>query len=122
VLPVQIAAEVKGFDPRRTSIKTAGRLERFSSSPRRRPGAGDGLTVTEDNAERIGVVMNTGGGGVGLVEREARCCGTGPRRVSPLFSYDDAQHRRVPIPIRWPARAAIRPYLCGRAASTMRCG
>jgi 3-oxoacyl-[acyl-carrier-protein] synthase II len=89
-LPVQIAAEVKGFD---SSLyfdgKTAGRLERFTQfalAAATQALRDAGLTVTEDNAERIGVVMNTGGGGVGLVEREtAVLAERGPRRVSPLF-------------------------------------
>src|SRR5512134_2189794 len=89
-LPVQIAAEVKGFDSSPyVDSKTAGRLERFTQfalAAATQALRDAGLTVTEDNAERIGVVMNTGGGGVGLVEREtAVLAERGPRRVSPLF-------------------------------------
>jgi 3-oxoacyl-[acyl-carrier-protein] synthase II len=87
---VQIASEVKGFDPTRyTDARTAGRLERFTQfalAAATDALADAGLTVTEENADRIGVVMNTGGGGVGLVERETMVLAErGPRRVSPLF-------------------------------------
>jgi 3-oxoacyl-[acyl-carrier-protein] synthase II len=89
-LPVQIAAEVRGFDATPyVDAKTAGRLERFTQfalAAAAQALADAGLAVTDDNAERIGVVMNTGGGGVGLVEREtAVLAGRGARRVSPLF-------------------------------------
>lgn len=89
-MPVQIAAEVKGFDPSPyMDAKAAGRLERFtqfSLAASMQALADAALNVTEDNAERIGVVMNTGGGGVGLVERETGVLAErGLRRVSPLF-------------------------------------
>jgi 3-oxoacyl-[acyl-carrier-protein] synthase II len=89
-MPVQIAAEVKGFDPAPyMDARAAGRLERFtqfSLAVAMQALADAALTVTEDNAERIGVVMNTGGGGVGLVERETGVLAErGLRRVSPLF-------------------------------------
>jgi 3-oxoacyl-[acyl-carrier-protein] synthase II len=90
VLPVQIAAEVKGFDPALyLDAKAASRLERFtqfSLAAATEALRDAGLAVTDENAERIGVVMNTGGGGIGLVEREtAVLAERGPRRVSPLF-------------------------------------
>jgi 3-oxoacyl-[acyl-carrier-protein] synthase II len=89
-LPVQIAAEVRGFDPSPyVDAKAASRLERFTLfalAAATQALADAGLTVTEDNADRIGVVMNTGGGGVGLVERETAVLhDRGSRRVSPLF-------------------------------------
>jgi 3-oxoacyl-[acyl-carrier-protein] synthase II len=89
-LPVQIAAEVKGFDPTPyVDAKAASRLERFTQfalAAAAQALADAGVTVDEGNADRIGVVMNTGGGGVGLVERETQLMlERGPRRVSPLF-------------------------------------
>jgi len=89
-LPVQIAAEVRGFDPTRCGDgKMAGRLERFAQfalAAATEALADAGLNPGEAEADRIGVVMNTGGGGVGLVEREkAVMDARGPRRVSPLF-------------------------------------
>ncbi len=89
-LPVQIAAEVKGFDPSRyLDAKMSGRLERFAQfalAAATEALADANLVVAEAEADRIGVVMNTGGGGVGLVEREKAVLDErGPRRVSPLF-------------------------------------
>lgn len=89
-LPVQIAAEVKGFDPTRYAEgKMVGRLElfaQFALAAATEALADAGLNVGEADPDRIGVVMNTGGGGVGLVEREkAMMDERGPRRVSPLF-------------------------------------
>lgn len=89
-LPVQIAAEVKGFDPTPyVDAKSAGRFERFTLfalAAATQALTESGLTVDETNADRIGVVMNTGGGGVGLVERETHLVvERGTRRVSPLF-------------------------------------
>lgn len=89
-LSVQIAAEVKGFDPaQHMDAKSARRLERFAQlalAVSRQAMTDAGITVDETNAERIGVVMNTGGGGTSLVEREKLVLdGKGPNRVSPLF-------------------------------------
>jgi 3-oxoacyl-[acyl-carrier-protein] synthase II len=89
-LAVQIAAEVKGFDPLPyLDAKTAGRLERFAQfavAVSRQALADARLSVDERLADRIGVVMNTGGGGTALVEREKIVLlERGPRRVSPLF-------------------------------------
>jgi 3-oxoacyl-[acyl-carrier-protein] synthase II len=89
-LAVQIAAEVKGFDPaEHMDPKSARRLERFTQLAvvvSRQAMADAGIRVDETNAERIGVVMNTGGGGTSLVEREKLVLeGKGPSRVSPLF-------------------------------------
>lgn len=89
-LPVQIAAEVKGFDPTPyVDAKTASRLERFTQfalAAAAQALADAAVVVDETTADRIGVVMNTGGGGVGLVERETQLMlERGPRRVSPLF-------------------------------------
>ncbi len=89
-LAVQIASEVKNFDPTRyVDAKSASRLERFTQFALAvaTDGLADaGITVEEAEADRIGVVMNTGAGGTSLVERETEVLRQrGPRRVSPLF-------------------------------------
>ncbi len=89
-LSVQIASEVKGFDPTRyLDAKSASRLERFTQfalAASTQALADAGITVNGENGERIGVVMNTGGGGTSLIERETMVLAErGPRRVSPLF-------------------------------------
>lgn len=45
-----------------------------------------GLVVTEDNAERIGVIVGSGIGGLPLIEAtHAELASRGPRRISPFF-------------------------------------
>jgi 3-oxoacyl-[acyl-carrier-protein] synthase II len=45
-----------------------------------------GLTVTEENAERIGVIVGSGIGGLPLIEEtHAELVARGPRRISPFF-------------------------------------
>ena len=45
-----------------------------------------GLTVTEANAERIGVIVGSGIGGLPLIEEtHAELASRGPRRISPFF-------------------------------------
>lgn len=89
-LPVQIAAEVKGFDPTPyADVKTVRRLERFtqfSLAAATDALADAGLQVDEARADRFGVIMNTGGGGMSLVEREMMVLhDRGPQRVSALY-------------------------------------
>ncbi len=89
-LLVQIASEVKNFDPTRyVDAKSASRLERFTQfalGVTIDALADADITVEEAEADRIGVVMNTGAGGTSLVERETEVLRQrGPRRVSPLF-------------------------------------
>ncbi|MBI3969418.1 MAG: beta-ketoacyl-ACP synthase II [Chloroflexi bacterium] len=89
-LATRIAGEVRGFDASRYfEPKLAGRLERFvqfAVAVARQAVADAGLTLGERLSERAGVVMNTGGGGIVAVEREAATIrDRGPRRVSPFF-------------------------------------
>ncbi len=69
--------------------KTARRLERFAQfavAAGKQAIENARLTIDESNAERVGVVMNTGGGGVLKVESEALVYEhKGADRVSPLF-------------------------------------
>jgi 3-oxoacyl-[acyl-carrier-protein] synthase II len=45
-----------------------------------------GIVVTEDNAERIGVIVGSGIGGLPLIEEtHAEMTNRGPRRISPFF-------------------------------------
>jgi 3-oxoacyl-[acyl-carrier-protein] synthase II len=45
-----------------------------------------GLTVTEENADRIGVIVGSGIGGLPLIEEtHAELTARGPRRISPFF-------------------------------------
>src|SRR5215211_5658368 len=104
-LPVKIAAELKGFDPTRYMdrkvARRMGRFAQFAVACSVMALEDAGLAVTEENAERLGVVINTGGGGMmetyeeALVIRER-----GPGRVSPLY-----------VPMMAPNMAACQPSI-----------
>jgi len=89
--PSTIAGEVKNFTPTAYGIseKEARRMDRFIQLGM---AAGieaikdSGLEVTEANAERIGVHLGSGIGGVGTIEETTLTLKEkGPRRVSPFY-------------------------------------
>jgi len=87
---VRIAAEVKGFDPATwIDFKQARRMSRFSQlavAAAAQAIADSGLQVTDANRDDIGVVVNTGGGGIGDVATGERVfLEQGGRRVSPFM-------------------------------------
>lgn len=89
-LAVQIAAEVKGFNPEdHMDRKAARRMSRFaqlSVAAARQALADAALEVNEHNAYDVGAVIATGGGGVGECAVETEVLLTrGPDRVNPLF-------------------------------------
>lgn len=87
---VRIAAEVKGFDPATwIDFKQARRMSRFSQlavAAAAQAIADSGLQVTDANRDDIGVVVNTGGGGIGDVATGERIfLEQGGKRVSPFM-------------------------------------
>jgi 3-oxoacyl-[acyl-carrier-protein] synthase II len=89
-LPVQIAAEVKGFDPGNyMDRKAAKRMERFSQFSIAATGqalADAGLEVNDSNAWDVGAIIATGGGGIRAVADEAETLVTrGWERVGPMM-------------------------------------
>jgi 3-oxoacyl-[acyl-carrier-protein] synthase II len=87
---VQIAAEVKGFDPRTwIDFKAARRMSRFSQlavAAAAQAIEASGLQVTDANRDDIAVVVNTGGGGIGDVATGERVfLEQGGKRVSPFM-------------------------------------
>jgi 3-oxoacyl-[acyl-carrier-protein] synthase II len=86
--PVRIAGEVRGFDPERAaSRKDARRMDRgvlFALAAADEAAADAGLEVTDP--ERVGVVVGSAIGGIGIVEEQQRVLAEkGPGRVSPTF-------------------------------------
>ncbi|MGB1010645.1 MAG: beta-ketoacyl-ACP synthase II [Thiolinea sp.] len=94
------------FDASNFSVRIAGNVKDFDASHYIKPkdqkkmdtfihygiGAGSdalkdsGLEITEDNAERIGVIMGSGIGGLGTIERNYDAYhNNGPRKISPFF-------------------------------------
>src|SRR3990172_6853386 len=65
---VQIGAELKGFDPANyMDAKEARRRDRFEQravAAAKEALADSGLTITEGNARRVGVIVSSGGGGM----------------------------------------------------------
>lgn len=86
-----IAGEVKDFDPLRFGLseKEARRMDRFihlGMAAAIEAFKDSGLVATEENAERIGVHIGSGIGGVSTIEETARLVAErGPRRVSPFY-------------------------------------
>lgn len=85
-----IAGEVKDFDPREhLAAKAARRVDRyvqFAVAAARQALLGAGLTISEANRDRIGVLIGTALGGIETAERELRTLSErGPGRVSPFF-------------------------------------
>jgi 3-oxoacyl-[acyl-carrier-protein] synthase II len=89
-LPVQIAAEVKGFDPGDyMDRKAARRMERFAQFSIAAAGQAlqdAGFQVDASNAWDVGVVVATGGGGIAAVAAETETLVTrGWERVGPMM-------------------------------------
>ncbi len=89
-LASQIAGEVKGFDVAPyMSPKEARRMDifiQYGMAAGLQAWREAGLTVTPDNAERIGVNFGSGIGGLPLIESmHDELKASGPRRISPFF-------------------------------------
>jgi len=87
---VRIAAEVKGFDP--SEWMPAKEVKKFDLFVHYAVAAADmalersGLEITDNNANRVGVVIGSGIGGLPLIEQTRDVLvARGPRRVSPFF-------------------------------------
>jgi 3-oxoacyl-[acyl-carrier-protein] synthase II len=89
-LSVRIAGEVKGFDVSAyLSPKEARRMDLFihyGIAAGVQALRDSGLEVTEANAERIGITIGSGMGGLPLIEETHNdFLGGGPRKISPFF-------------------------------------
>ncbi|HLJ66747.1 MAG TPA: beta-ketoacyl-ACP synthase II [Chloroflexota bacterium] len=89
-LPVQIAGEVKDFDPTAfLERKEARRMDRFQQlafAATVEALRSSGLEITSENAERVGVVVGSGVGGLGTLTDGFRTLfERGPGRVSPFL-------------------------------------
>jgi len=90
----QFAGEVKGFDVAEyMSTKEARTMDRFihyglaaSIQAVQDAGLPTGDALTEEQAERIGVLVGSGIGGLPMIEEtHAELTARGPRRISPFF-------------------------------------
>jgi 3-oxoacyl-[acyl-carrier-protein] synthase II len=86
----RIAGEVRGFDPAafldKKEIKKFDTFIHYAVAASKEAMADSGLAVTEENAERVGVCIGSGIGGLPLIEEMHRTLmEKGPRRISPFF-------------------------------------
>jgi 3-oxoacyl-[acyl-carrier-protein] synthase II len=88
-LPVRIAAEVPDFDPAKyVAPREVGRTDRFTQMAV--AAASEGIEqaggMESEDPERVGVIVGSGIGGIGTIEREhSAMLKGGPRRVSPFM-------------------------------------
>jgi 3-oxoacyl-[acyl-carrier-protein] synthase II len=88
--PVTFAAEVKNFDALnfvdKKEARKMGRFIHFAFAATQEAMAQSGLRITEENADRIGVLIGSGIGGFEIIEREhSNLLQGGPRKMSPFF-------------------------------------
>lgn len=89
-LPSQIAGEVRDFDPEafidKKEIKKMDAFIHYALAASEMAMHDSGLQVTEENAERIGVVVGAGLGGLPAIEKYHEVLMTsGYKKVSPFF-------------------------------------
>ncbi len=86
----RIAGEVRGFDPGafldKKEIKKFDTFIHYAVAASTEAMADSGLAVTAENAERVGVCIGSGIGGLPLIEDTHKTLlEKGPRRISPFF-------------------------------------
>lgn len=89
-MPVRIAGEVKGFDPapyiEAKEIKKMDRFIHFAMAAATMAVEDSGLKITDENAERVGVIIGAGMGGLPAIEHYHKIyLEKGYRRISPFF-------------------------------------
>ena len=88
--PAKIAAEVKDFNPEdyldRKEVKRTDRFVQFALAAAQMAVKDAGLDINQENAERVGVYIGSGIGGLSTLEDQHNILlEKGPRRVSPFF-------------------------------------
>lgn len=88
--PVRIAGEVKGFDPANyieaKEIKKMDRFIHFAIAASTMAIEDSGFRITGENAERVGVVIGSGMGGLPAIEHYHKAfLEKGYKRISPFF-------------------------------------
>ena len=89
-MPVQIAAEVKDFDPiefgiEKKEIKKLARNTQFALAATKMALEDSKLTIDENNCEDVGVIVSSGIGGIEIFEAQhGTMIEKGVRRISPF--------------------------------------
>lgn len=86
----RIAGEVKGFDAakflEKKEIKKMDRFIQYAIAATTEALDESGLKITPENAERVGVIVGSGMGGIEtVIQNEYICRDQGPKRVSAFF-------------------------------------
>lgn len=86
---VQIAAEIKGYDPTRSmepkEARRRDRYEQIATTAAQEAIAQAGLEITEEESDHIAVIVGSAIGGVTTFENQVRTLiHEGPRRISPF--------------------------------------
>ncbi|MDJ0636574.1 MAG: beta-ketoacyl-ACP synthase II [Xenococcaceae cyanobacterium MO_188.B29] len=87
--PCKIAGEVKGFDPyeyiERKEAKRMDRFAQFAVAASKQTIADAKFVIDDLNADRVGVLIGTGVGGIKVMEdQQVNLITKGPRKVSPF--------------------------------------
>ena len=88
--PTKIAGEVEGFNPEDyieiKEIKKMDRFIQFAIAAAHIAIEDSGLKISDDNAERVGVIVGSGIGGLSSLERyHTVLMEKGPRKITPFF-------------------------------------
>jgi 3-oxoacyl-[acyl-carrier-protein] synthase II len=88
--PTQIAGEVKNFNPEdfieAKDIKKMDRFIHFAVAAATMALEDSGLKIADNNAERVGVIVGSGIGGLSAIENyHSVYLEKGPRRITPFF-------------------------------------
>lgn len=87
---VKLAAQVKDFEPKNyMDQKDARRMDRFSQfavAAAKEALEDSGIDLNSIDTERFGVIVGSGIGSIGLIEKETKTLlEKGPKRINPLF-------------------------------------
>ena len=89
--PVKIAGEVKNFNPEdyieeKKEIKKMDIFLHYALAASKMAVKSSGLEITDQNAERVGVMVGSGLGGITTIEKYHKVFLTdGPKKISPFF-------------------------------------
>jgi 3-oxoacyl-[acyl-carrier-protein] synthase II len=86
----QIAGEVKGFDPEKyiptKEVKKMDRFIHFGVAASKMALEDSGFVIDDSNAERVGVIVSAGVGGLPAIEKYCNILlERGPRKITPFF-------------------------------------
>jgi len=86
----RFAGEIKDFDVElyipKKETKKMDKFIQFGIAAGKQALAHSGLTITAENARRVGVAIGSGIGGLGLIEENhTKLMQSGPRKISPFF-------------------------------------